>query len=202
LDDENSAAFVRAVSQRYLLCTLARLAEYGNHVSRRASIMALGYLGDNRQSHVLGKALRDDDRGVRMLAENGIRNLWRRDGNSRQQQLLAYVCRLNNNDLYTDAVDAASALIDEAAWIAEAWNQRAIALFALEDFEASANDCHQCLELNPYHFGAAIGMAHCYLEMDDPFAALECFRRSLKLNPDLEDVRLQIDYLQKTLEGK
>jgi hypothetical protein len=45
-------------------------------------------------------------------------------------------------------------------------------------------------------------MGHCYLEMDDPFAALECFRRAVKLNPDLEDVRAQIDYLQRTLEGK
>jgi hypothetical protein len=33
-------------------------------------------------------------------------------------------------------------------------------------------------------------------------AALENFRRALRLHPDLEDVRLQIDYLQRTLEGK
>lgn len=202
LDDENSAAFIRAVSQRYLLGTLTRLAQYGDHVARRASVMAISYLGDYRHNAVLGRALCDRDRGVRMLADNGIRELWRRDGNIRQRQLLAYICRLNNNDLFQEAIDASSALIDEAAWIAEAWNQRAIAQFALEDFEAAANDCHQTLELNAYHFGAAIGMGHCYLEMDDPFAALECFRRALKLNPDLEDVRAQIDFLQRTLEGK
>ena len=202
LDDENSAAFIRAVSDRYLISTLARLAEYGNHIARRASVMAIGYLGEYEHSPILGRALGDRDRGVRMIADNGIRELWLRHGNTRQRQLLAYLCRLNNNDLFQDAVDAACALIDEAAWIAEAWNQRAIALFALEDYEASANDCHQTLEINPHHFGAAIGMANCYLEMDDPFAALECFRRAVKLNPDLEDVRAQIEHLQRTLEGK
>jgi tetratricopeptide (TPR) repeat protein len=45
-------------------------------------------------------------------------------------------------------------------------------------------------------------MAHSYLEMEDPFAALECFRRALALNPDLEEVRVQISYLERTLEGK
>ena len=45
-------------------------------------------------------------------------------------------------------------------------------------------------------------MAHCYLEFDEPVAALENFRRALRLNPDLEDVRVQIEYLQRALEGK
>ena len=82
-----------------------------------------------------------------------------------------------------------------------AWNQRAIAYFHLRRCDESANDCHQTLELNPYHFGAADGMAHCYLEMNDAFAALECFRRALRLNPDMEGVRVQVEYLQRSLEG-
>jgi tetratricopeptide (TPR) repeat protein len=202
LDDGNSAALVRSVSERYTFATLARLAEFGDYLTRRASVLAVSYLGDYPQTAILGRALRDRDRGVRMIADNGIRQLWRRDGNIRQRELLAALCRLNHNELYEEAIEAAGALIDEAAWIAEAWNQRGIALFALQDFEASANDCHQTLELNSYHFGAAVGIAHCYLEMNDPFAALESFRRALRLNPDLEDVRVQIDYLQRALKGK
>jgi tetratricopeptide (TPR) repeat protein len=201
LETENTAAFIKAVSERYLLSTLERLAAGGGHVLRRAAVMAVGFLGDYSHNAVLGRALSDRDRGVRLLADSGIRLLWRRDGNQRQQQQLARLCRLNQNDQYTESIREATALIDEAAYFAEAWNQRAVAYFALRRYEDAANDCHQTLELNAYHFGAAVGMAHCYLQLDEPFAALENFRRALALNPDLEDVRGHIELLERTLKG-
>jgi tetratricopeptide (TPR) repeat protein len=202
LETEDTAGFVAAVSRHYLLSTLARLAAGGNHVSRRAAIMAVGFLGDYSQNPVLGRALCDRDRGVRLLADSGIRQLWRRHGNRAQQVKLTRLCRLNQNDQYAEAIRDAAALIDESPWMAEAWNQRAIAYFAAQRFEEAANDCHQTLELNAYHFGAAVGLAHCYLQLEEPFAALENFRRALALNPDLEDVRGQIHTLEKALEGK
>jgi tetratricopeptide (TPR) repeat protein len=202
LETENTAAFVKAVSERYLLNTLERLAFGGGHVLRRAATMAVGFLGDYSHNSILGRALNDHDRGVRLLADSGIRQLWRRDGNRLQQERMARLCRLNQHDQYAEAIQEATALIDEAAHIAEAWNQRAVAQFAQKRFEEAANDCHQTLELNAYHFGAAVGMAHCYLQLDEPFAALENFRRALALNPDLEDVRGHVDLLERTLEGR
>jgi len=202
LETENTAAFVQAVSQSYLVSTLERLARGGRHVTRRAAIMALGFLADFSQNATLGRALHDRDRGVRLLADNGIRQLWRRDGGVIQQQHLARVIRLNNNEQYADAIREATSLIDDAPGYAEAWNQRAIGYFARRQFEEAANDCHQTLELNAYHFGAAVGMAHCYLQLDEPFAALENFHRALRLNPDLEDVKGQIEMIQRALEGK
>jgi tetratricopeptide (TPR) repeat protein len=202
LETENTAWFIRTVADRYLLSTLERLAAGGRHVSRRAAIMALGFLGNFSQNAALGRALTDRDRGVRLLADSGIRQLWRRDGNPRQQAELVRICRLNNNEQYRQAVRDSGALIDEAPQFAEAWNQRAIGYFALQRFEDAANDCHQTLELNPYHFGAAVGMAHCYLQLDEPFAALENFHRALRLNPDLEDVKAQIEMIQRALEER
>jgi tetratricopeptide (TPR) repeat protein len=202
LESEDTAAFVQGVAERYLLSTLARLANGGNHVSRRAAIMAVGFLGDYSHSAILGRALADRDRGVRLLADSGIRQLWRRHGSRQQQDQLAQICRLNQNEQYNAAHVAASALIDDAPSFAEAWNQRAVSHFAQRQFEDAANDCHQTLELNPYHFGAAVGLAHCYLHLDEPFTALENFRRALAINPDLEDVRGQIELLSRTLEGR
>jgi tetratricopeptide (TPR) repeat protein len=202
LEDENSAAFVAAVSRSYLPSTLERLALGADHVGRRAAVMAIGFLGDYGQNAVLGRAMLDTDRGVRLLADNGIRALWRRDGSTRQRQQLSRVCRLNFSSHYDEAIHEAAALIEDAPWFAEAWNQRGIGYFAQRRFEDSANDCHQTLEINPYHFGAAVGLAHCYLELDEPVAALESFRKAMRLNPDLEDVRVQVDYLQRTIEGK
>jgi hypothetical protein len=45
-------------------------------------------------------------------------------------------------------------------------------------------------------------MGHCYLQLDEPFAALENFRRALALNPDLEEVRGQIGLIERALEGR
>ena len=202
LETEETATFVRDVSRHYLLSTLVRLADGGDCISRRAAVMAIGFLGDYSHNAVLGRGLADRDRGVRLLADSGIRQLWRRDGNEQQQRLLGRLCRLNQSEQYGDAIREASELLDDAPWFAEAWNQRAVGHFATRRFDAAASDCHETLERNEYHFGAAIGLAHCCLHLEDPFAALENFRRALALNPDLEDVRGQIDMLQRALEGR
>ena len=202
LETENTAAFVKGVGERYTLSTLARLAGGGGHILRRAAAMAVGFLGDYSHNAILGRALADRDRGVRLLADSGIRQLWRRDGNLRQQRALASICRLNQNQQYAEAIRAATALINEAAPFAEAWNQRAVGYFALGRFEDAANDCHQTLELNPYHFGALVGMGHCYLHLEEPVAALESFRRAIVLHPDLEEIRGRIERLERALEGR
>lgn len=202
LETENTSAFVKGVGQRYTLGTLARLASGGGHILRRAAVMAVGFLGDYSHHAILGRALSDRDRGVRLLADSGIRQLWRRDGNLRQQRALASICRLNQSQQYTEAIGAATGLIQEAAHFAEAWNQRAVGYFALGQFEDAANDCHQTLELNAYHFGALVGMGHCYLRLDEPVAALESFRRAIGLHPDLEEIRGRIERLERALEGK
>ncbi len=201
LDDGNAASLVRSVSERYTFATLARLAEFGDHLSRRASVLAVSYMGDYQQNGILGRALRDRDRGVRMIADNGIRQLWRRHGNVRR----ASCWPLCAGSTITNCTRKRSRPPVRSSTKRPGLPRpgtSAASEIALQDFEASANDCHQTLELNPYHFGAAVGIAHCYLEMNDPFAALESFRRALRLNPDLEDVRVQIDYLQRALKGK
>jgi cytochrome c-type biogenesis protein CcmH/NrfG len=44
-------------------------------------------------------------------------------------------------------------------------------------------------------------MGHAYLELQNTVSALECFRRALRLNPDLEGVRVQVAQLSRTAEG-
>ncbi len=202
LNHEDSAAFIAAVARGYTIGTLERLAEFGQRTSRRAATMALGLLGDYRSNDVMGRRLSDEDRGVRMLAENSIRELWYRDGNEAQRQALQVAIRLNNAEQSALATRVTSELIDEALFFAEAWNQRAIVYFQRGRYDDSANDCFQTLELNPYQFASAVGMGQCYLEMNEPQPALDCFRRALKLNPGLEDVRAQVTYLERALEGR
>ena len=200
LDDENSAAFIMAVSTHYTIPTLERLAGCGQYLARRGAVLALSYLGDFRSSPAVAHALHDSDRVVRILAENGLFELWCRDGNENQQQQLRVIVRLNEVHQFEEAYDRASQLIDEAPQFAEAWNQRAIASYRLGRYEDAANDCHQTLELNPDHFAAALGMAHCYLDLAEGLAALDCFRRAFSLNPNLDSIQRQIEYLERALE--
>ena len=200
LVDQDMAAFLQRVVARYEPGTLERLVQAGPRLTRRAAALALGSLGDFRSNATLGIALRDEDRGVRMLAENGLRNLWCRDGSESQQQQLQVVLRLNGQQACDEAVVRASALLAEAPGLAEGWNQRAIAYFQLRRYIESIHDCRQAVELNPFHFGAVAGMGQCYLALGNQMWALESFRRALELNPNLEGIRGQVTTLERRLK--
>lgn len=197
LHDQDAAALVDQVARRYTIGTLERLARQGQRLTRRAAVFVLGYLGDFSSNHVVGAALIDDDRGVRLLAETAVRALWCRDGSPAQRRLLETVIRCNVAHRYAEAVKRASELIAAAPELAEAWNQRAIALFGLGRYRESIRDCRQAMEFNAYHFGAATGMGQCYLQLGEGAAALEALAQALRLNPGLEGVRAHVQYLRR-----
>lgn len=202
LDDQDSALFIKNVTRRYTCASLERLAVTGDRSARRAAVLALGYMGDFASNAVMGQALVDADRGVRTIAENGIRDIWRRVGSREQRMTLSAIIRLNQTKQYDEAIRLATELIHESPWIAEAWSQRGAAYFHLSQYDASIRDCHQALEINPYHFTAAAGMGQCHLLQDNPVAALEAYRRALRLNPGMEEVRVQVIQLQRTMKGE
>jgi tetratricopeptide (TPR) repeat protein len=197
LDDRDAAAFIRKVAARYAPATLERLLAHPARGCRRAAALALGYVGDYEQNASLGRALHDVDRGVRTMAENSLRAVWCRSGTEPQQKQLEAVIRENIAKHYPRAFTRATELVDLAPWFAEAWNQRAISQYGLGRYTESISDCRQALEINPYHFGAAAGMGQCFLNMGEIEDALLCFRRALKLNPELEGVRAAVQSLER-----
>jgi tetratricopeptide (TPR) repeat protein len=200
LDHQDGARFGAQVSRYYTQGTLQRLAGDESCLIRRGAVLALGLLGDYEANHTLGLALRDRDRTVRMLAEIAIRKVWIRDGSDEQRRQLNRIVRLNAAQCYDEAIQQASVLIEQAPWLAETWNQRAVAQFALGRYAEAVRDCHQTLEINPYHFAAASGMGHAYLQLGNFVSALECFRRALGLNRDLEAVRAQVERIARILK--
>ena len=60
LDDESSAAYIRNVSGSYGMGTLQRLAHAGGRICRRASVLAIGFLGNFDVNVTMGAALVDD----------------------------------------------------------------------------------------------------------------------------------------------
>lgn len=199
LDDQQPAPFMMDLSKRYRLATLSRVALFGERESRRAAVLALTFLGGYEERHVFAKALRDTDRGVRLLSEEGIRDIWSRAGNSGQQHRLRSIKMLNEGALFEQALKLATALCIDSPSFAEALNQKAIAEFFLGEVTDSIQSCNQVLMINPEHYEAAVGLGHAFLEVDEPQAAIESFQHALDLNPHLDAIRAYIAKVQRTL---
>ena len=202
LADQDVDLYLRRVSSRYTVGGLERVVTSANRAARRGAVLALGRLAEYQSNTALGRALVDSDRGVRVLAENGIRRLWQRIGTSSQKQhLIAIGLHLEVKN-YDRAAQLSTAMVEDAPWIAQAWYYRGKAFFHLEQHEAATRDCHQALEINAYHFMAASVMGQAYLLLSDPVSALDSFRRALRLNPNMEEVRAQVIHLQRSLKDE
>lgn len=192
LKTQNTAAFIEQVQQSYTQATLLRLAASAHISSRRAAVLALTYLGDYEANNMFGRLLHDPDQMVRLLADIGIKSLWPRVGSDVQRSRLREVMRLNAADLYRDAVRSSSELIDEFPDFAEAINQRGIAHFGLKMFDEAISDASCALDLNPFHFGAVIGMGQAYLHKKEFLAAIDCFELAMEINPNMTALRKTI----------
>lgn len=202
LVDQNVGAFIRSVTKSYTIGGLERVAASPDPIARRGAVLALGRLADYRTNSVLGTCLVDKDRGVRTLAETAIQQLWVRIGTTTQQRhLVAIGEQLDERD-FARAAQLSTALLDDAPWIAQAWYYRGKAFFQMGQYDAAGRDFHQALDVNPFHFLASSTMGQAYLQSNDPISALDCFRRALRINPNMEEVRAQVIHLQRRLKDK
>jgi tetratricopeptide (TPR) repeat protein len=202
LQDRNTVQFVSVVKNRYSPGTLERLARASRPDLRRAATFALGFVGDFSVNHTVGRALRDEDPVVRRLAVNACRFVWNRPGSQQQRERLGEIIRLNAVGEHHYAAEQAMELLDDVPWIAEAWYQLGAACFQLSHFDRATTNCHQALELNPYHYVAATAMGEAYLRLDEPASALEAFRRALRLNPALHTLRDRVEQLSQQFDGE
>lgn len=95
------------------------------------------------------------------------------------------------------AVDHFSKIVAEYPDFAEAYNQRAIAYFHMEDYERSIQDCLKTTELNKNHFGAWNGLGQCYLAIRRYDLALNAFERALDIQPFSEENKRLIEFCKE-----
>jgi tetratricopeptide (TPR) repeat protein len=198
--------FQHKVQTRYNEGTLLRLLDASHSQTRQAAALALGLCGTMTSNRTLAGMLHDDDPAVRQMASESMWSIWSRAGTPEQNQELQRLVGLaasEEND--PDTILAGfEALMKDAPDFAEVYNQRAIFFAKHGEFAKSIKDCERVLKLNPHHFGAAGGMAQGYLKQRKLRAALRAYRRSFRINPNLDGVRQAIQSLEKTLgeEGK
>ncbi len=192
--------FKHKVEARYSEGTLHRLLKNGGTRARRAAVLALGLLGSCKTSNsLLARALHDSDRVARQLASDALWSLWFRADSEENNQELQRLLGLRDR---ARRLAGLSSLINRAPQFAEALNQRAIVHFQAQRWQEAILDCEKVLKLNQYHFGAAAGMGHCYMELGRNRAALRAFRQALRINPALDDVAKTIQALESALGGE
>jgi len=97
-------------------------------------------------------------------------------------------------DIFTTIIEKSNGLF------AEAWNQRATALYLRGDLASAYADAEEAFRLNPYHFGARSGMGLCKLGMRCYDEALMMFESTLEINPRIESIKGQSKRLRKMME--
>jgi Flp pilus assembly protein TadD len=199
LHDLDTAGFIRQVSTHYEIPALHRMAGLGSVNDRRAAVLALGFLGNYSSNAIVARLLRDSDRGVRMLAEQSIHEIWMMAGTDWQRRRLLSIRRQVNSGRLTQAQHLASLLTDAAPDFAEAWNERAVASFHLGRAQLALQECQTVVRINPFQFKAMVGAGHCCNSLRRPNDALVWYRRAIGVHPGLEQVRHEVQRLRRLL---
>jgi tetratricopeptide (TPR) repeat protein len=192
--------FRRAVEARYGESTLERLLNSAVPEVRRAAVLALGMVGTIHVNLPLASLLHDDDSQVAEMTADALWSLWFRADTEEHNRELQRLIRLEGTaDNADEVLGEFQTLIRKAPRFAEAYNQRAILHFRLEDYGKSILDCEKVLRLNPVHFGAASGMGQCFMKQRKLRAALRCYRRAHRINPRLDGIPEVIQSIERML---
>jgi tetratricopeptide (TPR) repeat protein len=189
-------SFKQKVAECYTEGTLQRLLGCPDPEARRAAVLSLGLVGTMESSPTLAGRLRDEDRQVRTMTNDALWSIWFRGDSEANACELQRLIALRDREKALAGLDS---LIRKSPGFAEAYNQRAIVHFRLNEFEKAVADCEKVIQLNPSHYGALSGMGQAQLNLRRPQAALKAFRRAYDINPNLEGVQDTIRALENAL---
>lgn len=106
---------------------------------------------------------------------------------------------LVQNGDFTSAIDRFDQVVARDPQFAEGWNRRATARYLARQYQASIEDCHRAIALNPYHFGALTGLGLNYLGLKDVASALRSFHQADRVHPGIAVIHQHIRLLESQL---
>lgn len=199
LNSADSPRFAAEVDEHYSRSTLAMLLDRSDIEMRRAAALALGMLGDCSSIEPLGRALSDDDRGVRLVSDDSFRALLVRDAAPLHHQQLLKVMHLNDGGGHAAALAPTMILVDQAPSYSEAYHQLAICWHGLENYYQAESAYRACLWQCRYHYPAWQGLARCRVVLEDYAGAIKALEQCLNISPDVESARLQIRVIRRRM---
>jgi tetratricopeptide (TPR) repeat protein len=164
----------------------------GNIDVVKTAAIALGLVGTMAQSSALSRTLHHDDYFVVNIAERAMWNIWFRGSTPQCRELLKQAIDAMHHERFDEAERTLDRILLRDAHFAEASNHRAILHYLTGRFASSLMACRRTLALNPYHFGAAAGIGHNYVQLSQFAEAEAAYRHALRLHPRMEGVRQQL----------
>ncbi|MBX2867759.1 MAG: hypothetical protein KTR18_03755 [Acidiferrobacterales bacterium] len=131
-----------------------------------------------------------------------IWQLWLRADDAESQELMDSGIRKMSEFALDEAVDIFSELIRINPDFAEAWNKRATVYYMMGKFDLSTADVVETLRLEPRHFGALSGQGLIHLQSEREQAAVDWFKRALRVNPFMQNIQNSVDQLEKELKAR
>ena len=174
----------------------------GDVPARRLGAASLGDLGTMADAPALLRALRDEDAGVRAVAESSLWQVWSRSGDQQIDTLFQLGVEQMTRGDGQGAIDTFTAIIQKKPDFAEGWNKRATIYFLVGEYDKSLKDCDEVVKRNPQHWGVLAGYGQIYLALDKPELALAYFEKALKVNPNLRSVEAAVTELKRQIIEK
>lgn len=191
--------YASEVDRFYSNTTLHAALARGDVELRRAAALALGMVGDHSSIEPLGRALADQDRGVRLAADDSFRAMLLRDAAPLHHQQLLRVMHLNDGGEHAAALARIMKLADTAPRYCEAHHQLAICWQGLENYIQAELAYHACLWHCRFHYPAWQGLARCRMLLGRHESAIDALQRCLEIHPDVETARMQIRAIRRRM---
>ena len=167
--------------------------------ARKVAAAVLALVGGRTAVDGIAALLADPDPVVNHVAEHAIWSIWFRLGSERANAEVWRGARAVGERAYDRATAHFDAAIAASPDFAEAYNQRAIVHYMRDRYAESIADHRRAVRLMPCHFGAWVGIGHCFLHEGQLPEALRAYDRALAINPHLEQVRQAADEIRRKL---
>ncbi len=171
-----------------------------DHDARKVAALALALVGGKCCIPELARRLRDPDPTINEMAEHALWSIWFRCGSPQANDDLARGAECLSLRDFDSAFRHFARAIHATPDFAEAFNQRAIAYYMLEDYENCIRDCRRAVELMPCHFGSWAGMGHCHAHLGRIRDAVESYEQALAINPHLTSIAQAVVELRRRLK--
>lgn len=202
LTRHDAAAVAQCVQARWEPRQVRRLLRDGDPHVRGSAAMVLGLIGSMADAAALTEALKDGNECVHEMAEHALWSVWFRAGKAEACEPFRAGLSLMAASDYVGAVKAFEKAHEADPAFAEAYNQCAIAHYFAGDWDASLEDCRRTVARVPDHFGAILGMGHCFAHMGEMDLALSAYARALAVNPRMPAIEDAVKRLSERLGRK
>lgn len=190
--ENDDAGLTRYLRRSWSVGDLANLLHGDDSVVAWMAAYCLSVVGGPVAVIPLARALHHDDPAVVSAAEDGLWRVWFDEAGKGVRNRLQRASESLGEDQLAAAIAILDDIIARNPDFAEAYNQRGIVRYLLDDPVGTIADCKRAVRLNACHFGAYASMGHARVHLGDYDEALSCYRAALDIHPRMEGIRQSI----------